>query len=221
MKRYGKKRAGRYDTSGLLEAQFEPGSGRRVLKNLVGIKRKREMDRVEAREQLRALNELIKIYGKTRRFTAADICRIHYVWLGNIYSWAGRYRQVNLSKGNFVFAAADQIPRLMQELERGALRQLTPCRIDSIDEIARALAVVHTELVLIHPFRDGNGRTARLLANLMALQAGLPPLDFSSLKGRKKKEYFAAIQTGLDRDYGLMKEIFSGVIRKTLQKRKT
>ena len=221
MKRYGKKPAGRYDTPGLVEAQFEPGSCRRVLKNLLGIKRKREMDRVEAREQLRALNELIKIYGKTRRFTAADICRIHYVWLGNIYSWAGKYRQVNLSKGNFPFAAATQIPRLMQELERGALRQFTPCCFDSIDEVARALAVVHTELVLIHPFRDGNGRTARLLANLMALQAGLPSLDFSNLKGHKKKEYFAAIQTGLDRDYELLKEIFSGVIRETLQKRKT
>jgi cell filamentation protein len=221
MKRYGKKRAGRYDTSGLVEAQFEPGSRRRVLKNLLGIKHKREMDRAEAREQLRALNELIMIYGKSRRFTAADICRIHYVWLGNIYSWAGKYRQVNLSKGNFVFAAANQIPRLMQELERGVLHQSTPCRFDSIDEIAKALAVVHTELVLIHPFRDGNGRMARLLANLMALQAGLPSLDFSSLKGRKKKEYFAAIQTGLDRDYRLLKEIFSGVIRETLQKRNT
>jgi len=221
MKKNGKKRAGRYDTSGLVEAQFEPGSRRRVLKNLLGIKRKREMDRAEAREQLRALHELIRMYGISHRFTAADICRIHYVWLGNIYSWAGKYRQVNLSKDNFVFSAAKQIPRLMQELERGVLHQFTPCRFDSIDEIARALAVVHTELVLIHPFRDGNGRTARLLANLMGLQAGLPSLDFSNLKGRKKTEYFAAIQAGLDRDYGLMKEIFSGVIRKTLQKRKT
>ena len=109
----------------------------------------------------------------------------------------------------------------MQELEREVLHQFTPCRFDSIDEVARALAVVHTELVLIHPFRDGNGRTTRLLANLMALQAGLPSLNFSSLKGRKKKEYFAAIQTGLDRDYRLLKEIFSGVIRETLQRRKT
>jgi len=56
------------------------------------------MDRVEAREQLRALNELIKIYGKTRRFTAADICRIHYVWLGNIYSWAGKYDRLTCPK---------------------------------------------------------------------------------------------------------------------------
>ncbi len=46
----------------------------------------------------------------------------------------------------------------MTELERGALRQYTPCRFDNTDEVVKALAVVHTELMLIHPFREGNGR---------------------------------------------------------------
>ena len=46
-----KKDKSRYDTSGLIDGQFEPGSGRRVLKNLLGIKRKREMDQIEGREQ--------------------------------------------------------------------------------------------------------------------------------------------------------------------------
>ena len=39
-------------------------------------------------------------------------------------------------------------------------------------------AAVHAEPILIHPFREGNGRCARLLATLMGLQAGLPALDF-------------------------------------------
>jgi len=51
----------------------------------------------------------------------------------------------------------------------------------------------------------------------MALQAGLPPLDFGGLKGKKRKEYFAAIRAGLDRDYKPMEEIFSGVILRTLR----
>jgi len=55
----------RYDTSALEEVQFQPGSRERVLKNLLGIKSKRQMDRVEAREQLRALEDLVKIYGQT------------------------------------------------------------------------------------------------------------------------------------------------------------
>jgi cell filamentation protein len=46
------KKGDRYDASDLEEAQFEPGSRGRVLKNLLGIKSQREMDWVEQREQL-------------------------------------------------------------------------------------------------------------------------------------------------------------------------
>jgi len=55
------KKGGHYDASGLIAAQFKPGSHGRVLKNLLGIKSKREMDQAEAEEQLRALEELIRI----------------------------------------------------------------------------------------------------------------------------------------------------------------
>jgi len=209
------KKGGHYDASGLIEAQFEPGSRGRVLRNLLGSKSKREMDQIEAQEQLRTLEELVRIYDQTHRITAADVRRIHKIWLGSIYAWAGNYRQVNLSKGDFPFAAANQIPRLMIEFEKGPLREYTPCRFTEMSEIARAIAVVHTELLLIHPFREGNGRVARLLAVLMALQAGLPPLDFGNIKGRKRQEYFRAVQAGLDRDYKPMEEVFSAVIRRT------
>ena len=209
------KKGGHYDALGLIEAQFEPGSRGRVLKNLLGIKSKREMDQIEAQEQLRTLEELVRIYDQTHRFTAADVRKIHKMWLEPIYAWAGNYRQVNLSKGDFPFAAANQIPRLMIEFEKGPLREYTPCRFTEMSEIARAIAVVHTELLLIHPFREGNGRVTRLLAVLMALQAGLPPLDFGNIKGRKRQEYFRAVQAGLDRDYKPMEEVFSAVIRRT------
>jgi cell filamentation protein len=211
------KKGGRYDTSKLVEAQLEPKSHGRVLKNLLGVTRKRAMDQVEAREQLRALEELIGLYDERHRFTAADVRRIHRIWLGPIYAWAGEYRQVNVSKGDFPFAAARQIPRLITELEKGPLREFTPCRVASPDEVVRAIAIVHTELMLIHPFREGNGRVGRLLAILMALQAGLPPLDFGGIKGRKRLEYFAAVRAGLDRDYGPMERMFSGVVRRTLR----
>ncbi len=211
------KKPNRYDTSGLTEAQFEPGSRKRVLKNLLGIKSKREMDRIEAREQLRALEGLSRTYDIDHRFTAADICGIHKIWLGRIYEWAGKYRQVNVSKGDFHFAAAAQIPKLMYAFEKGPLREFTPCGFNTLEEITRALAVVHTELVLIHPFREGNGRVARLLAILMGLEAGLPPLDFSGILSRRKKDYITAVQAGLGHDYKPMEKIFKTVIRRTLR----
>ena len=77
--------------------------------------------------------------------------------------------------------------------------------------------MVHTELLLIHPFREGNGRMARVLAILMGLQADLPPLNFVGITGKNRKNYFAAIQAGLDQNYRPMQEIFTGVIYKTLR----
>ena len=110
-----------------------------------------------------------------------------------------------------------KIPKLMTELEKGALTRRTPCHSASTEHLAAALAEVHVELVLIHPFREGNGRVARLLAVLMGLQAGLPALYFDNLSGRKRQQYFAAVQAGLVQDYEPMAKLFTAVIERTLQ----
>ncbi|MEA1924178.1 MAG: Fic family protein [Pseudomonadota bacterium] len=214
------KQKDRYDTSGLLEGQYEPGSRGRVLKNRRGIAKRREMDEIEAREQLRALNEFIGTYDREHRFSNTDICHMHKLWLGKIYAWAGQYRQVNVSKGDFTFAMAKQIPTLMKKFEQGALRNFTPCIFGELETIIHALAVVHTELILIHPFREGNGRLVRMLSILMGLQAGYPPLDFSLIKGKVKKEYIAAVQAGMNYDYDPMEEIFGTVLKRTLRQLK-
>lgn len=130
-----------------------------------------------------------------------------------MYPWAGEYRQVNISKGGFVFAMAAQVPRLMLEFERKELARFTPCNFDNLEFVLEALAITHCELVLIHPFREGNGRLSRLLSQLMALQAGLPLLIFSSIKGKQREAYFAAVRAGMGRDYAPMIEIFRKVVK--------
>jgi cell filamentation protein len=141
------------------------------------------MVRRESEALLAATQRLIDDTDVDQRFVADDVRGMHRTWLGEIYQWAGDYRSVTMTIDGFMFAAADQVPRLMRDLERGPLRNYTPCRFPSAEEQARALAVVHVELILVHPFRDGNGRCARLLATLMGLQAGFPPLDFSGFMG--------------------------------------
>jgi cell filamentation protein len=71
--------------------------------------------------------------------------------------------------------------------------------------------------MLIHPFREGNGRLGRLIATMMALQAGLPVLDFSEVEGARLEEYFAAVRYGVDRKYEPMMRIFRDVIESSLQ----
>lgn len=206
----------RYKAHGA-EGEFEPGSRGRVLKNLLGIRSVREMGQCESEALLAVTLQLIDEVPVDRRFTSGDLRRMHRLWLGEIYPWAGDYRHVNLAKGKFMFAAAGQIPGLMKNFERGLLSEFTPCHFVDMEDQARALAVVHAELVLIHPFRDGNGRCARLLATLMGLQAGLPALDFSGVRGREKRRYIDAIHAGVGRDYGPMIAVFRRIISRTLK----
>ena len=213
------KKSQRYNTPHLSESQFEPGSNGRVLKNKLGITSVREMDKQEKEAQMRAIEELTGVFDENHRFTAADICKLHKVWLGDIYEWAGKYRHVKMSKNDFSFSFPEQISKLMVELEKGPLSECTPCRFSSLDEVIKALAIVHAELLLIHPFREGNGRVARMLATLMALQAGLPPLDFGYVTGKGKKEYIKAIHAAMERIYEPMGKVFTSVIRKTLRTR--
>lgn len=210
------KKDGRYDVSDLTEAQFEPGSNNLVLKNRRGIKSPQEMDVAEARALERAMNSFIGSYGENHRFMVADLLALHKDWLGEIYDWAGKYRQVNISKDGFPFAAAAQVPKLMSLFERDVLQRNTPCNFTGHAEIIRALAETHVELVLIHPFREGNGRLARILSTLMALQAGLPLLDYGLIAGEKKEAYFAAVQAGMDKNYQPMERLFAEIIERSV-----
>jgi len=210
------KKGGRYDVSGLVEAQYEAGSQNMVLRNLLGIIDPDEMDRMEARALVKATDMLIREYDQEHQFTAADICYLHKTWLGEIYEWAGRYRKINITKDDFTFAMAAQIHKLMEQFERNQLTQYTPCEFKNRKEVVKALAEVHTELLLIHPFREGNGRVARLLSLLMALQAELPILDFSLIGEHKKQEYIKAVHAGIDRNYQPMEALFSEIIEKSI-----
>ncbi len=205
----------RYDTTGIPEGQFQPDSNGRVLRNKPGVADPAEMDDIEL-DLLEQLTEcVLDEVTEDQKITIQNLNEWHQRWLGNVYEWAGKYRSVNMSKGEFQFAAAHLIQKLMQEFDSKFLAAYTPCNRMGEDELVDALAVVHVEFVLLHPFREGNGRLSRLLANVMALQAGQPILDFSYLD-EHKNEYFRAIQAGLD-NYEPMKEMFRRVLHVSQQ----
>lgn len=205
--------ANRYNTTGNPEAVFQPDSNDLVLINKLSITDIDEINLVESAllDELTVvvLNEI----EANQVLSVADVCEWHRRWLGNVYEWAGRYRSVNMGKGEFQFAAAHLIPSLMAKFE-GQFLQPLACHSEMTDnELANVLANIHIEYILIHPFREGNGRLSRILAMVMATQAGRPLLDFSQLD-ENKTEYFAAVQTGLDNPEPMI-EIFKRVLRDT------
>ena len=204
---------GRYDTTGNVEAQFEPGSNDRVLANKLGISDPGEMHDVELDLLKRLHLNLLGSVAADQVITVADLCEWHRRWLGNVFVWAGSYRTVNMSKDNFPFAASGRVPKLMEDMDRKILPAHTSCSEMSEDRLVEAIAVVHVELILIHPFREGNGRLSRLLANVMALQADRPALDYTRWD-ENRTDYFAAIQAGLT-DYEPMKRLIRQALRGT------
>lgn len=201
----------RYEASGN-QAEFQPGSDGKVLSNLLGITSPAQMDDIE-------LDLLDQLYQNTfseefpnRHLKISDLKSWHHQWLGNVYAWAGELRIVNVAKSDFHFAAAAQIPRLLEKFQEACLNRFTPTYELDDTALAEALAVTHVELILIHPFREGNGRLARLLTDVMAVQAERGLLDYSAWD-KHKDRYIAAIQQGLAREYGLMMELVGSALR--------
>lgn len=189
----------RYHVSGA-EGEFEPGSNGQVLRNLVGIASPDDMDELELQLLGKLYDEVLLRNFPDRALTVTDLKRWHHLWLGNVYPWAGQERSVNLGKGGFQFAAAGLLTGLLSQFERKYLRAWTPCSSLVTAEVVNAIAVTHVELILIHPFREGNGRLSRLLADVMAVQAGHEPLDYSSWE-QFKPAYIGAIHSGISGDY--------------------
>lgn len=196
---------------------YETDSKDEVLKNYLSIKTKVKIDKIEAQELRRTESELIQIFDRNHQFTAQDICNIHELWLGDVYPIAGKYRTVFMSKNDFPFANPLLIENLMNNLEKKYLSKYTPCHFSDINKLAYALGVIHVELIIIHPFREGNGRVSRLLANLMALQAGQPPLNFEPINQIDHLQgfhrYISAIQNSCEENnYLPIQEVFKSLL---------
>lgn len=192
----------RYDSNGP-QGSFEDAEGE-VLANKLGITSPTDIDELELVLLNKLYESVLQEALPDQRITVAKIKKWHHQWLGNVYEWAGQERSVQLSKGGFMFATTEQIPNLLRKFDAECLARYTPCTEFSDDQIIEAIAITHIELILIHPFREGNGRISRLLADVMAVQAGYLPLNYESWENRKE-DYIAAIHQGLDRNYAPMK----------------
>ncbi|MBF4554397.1 Fic/DOC family protein [Corynebacterium suicordis] len=133
---------------------------------------------------------------------------IHGSLLGNIYDWAGQFRDVNMSKGGHSFGDEASMGMYMRQLQ-GKINR-TPWNDLDHSATVDQLAAIHTDLNFAHPFREGNGRASRVFMADLAAEHGVE-LDFSRVGDEQWNQ--ASADTFLD-PYGLqltaepLKEIY-------------
>jgi len=177
------------------------------LPNLKNLTQAEEIAEAEFEGFLTAEIMLTEQLTSATRFTCQYIRNIHKLALGELYSFAGKYRTVNMSKGGFLFPTALFIPQSMQIFENEILNQL-PDFYETKEQLIKDVARVHGELLFIHPFREGNGRTARILGNLMVRKQGYEGLRFDRMNLR---DYIIAVQQISKKNYSPMERMIGTI----------
>ena len=179
-----------------------------ILPNLLNSNSLREIQEAEFEGFLYAELLLTTQLTDKTKFDVDYIKNIHFLALKDVYAFAGNFRTVNISKQGFMFPTARFLDQSMQEFQTEILNKLLNeyVKLDSvlfIEDVAR----VHAELLYIHPFREGNGRTARVLLNLMLRKNGWEPLDFSKMNEELFQQYVIAVQSSAMKNYEPMKKV--------------
>lgn len=181
-----------------------------VLPNLLGLKTPQEVDLAAFEGCLRAEIYFTERLSARTKFDLAYILGLHQKSFGHLYGFAGKVRDVNLSKGNFTFPLARFLPESLKQFEAEILQPLATAHADR-QSLVQEMARVHAELLFIHPFRDGNGRIARMLANLMARRHGYGPLHYERVDEAAFENYVVAVQAAAGRNYGPMQAFIAGI----------
>jgi len=157
-----------------------------VLENGITIKGKPLKDHLEIINHKEAIEYIEDLVSKNVKLSEYDIRSVHYLILKKIDSTnASKYRNENvfISGAKHVPPVYMNVPYEMQKLidQYQAWQGLHP--------VVRA-CFLHGEFVKIHPFVDGNGRTARLLLNFELIQSGYPP---AVIKTENRADYYDAL----------------------------
>jgi cell filamentation protein len=141
-----------------------------VLKNIPGITNGTELEALELNATIARMPEVIE-HIKNKSINLKLWQDLHKILFQDIYEWAGQFRTVQMSKGKTIFAYPENIKsegiRILKELKsENYLRGL------SKSEFPLRLSYYFSECNVLHPFREGNGRTQKLLFSEIISQAG-------------------------------------------------
>lgn len=171
--------------------------GTRILRNRLGIKDARKLDRAERR----LVSDRIAEGVPRGAFDLAHLRAIHRHLFQDIYDWAGELRTVEIFKGGSQFQFRRYIQTGMADVHRRLTRAGFLQRLPA-NEFAREAGVIIGDINYIHAFREGNGRTQAQYLNQLAEQAG-HPID---LRRIDPASWIEASRTSHGTDYKLMAE---------------
>jgi len=169
------------------------GISKGILINKLGIKTQKDLDDTESllfTDTYKYFFELLK--DNKIEFSRALLFSIHEYLFCSLYSWAGKIRTVNISKGDMLFAPVEYIDNSLKEFAKLLKTELSQ-KFKNKNDISKTLALIHNEFNVIHLFREGNGRTIRLFLDLFASNAGYNPIDWSK---NSKSAYLKACVAG-------------------------
>ncbi|SFM85978.1 Fic/DOC family protein [Rugamonas rubra] len=141
-----------------------------VLLNNFDITTTKELNIIETRSSSLAIEDLLLNPAPTE-FAVSNLQAIHKKIFEDVYPWAGKFRVVDIAKGDTFFETHKDIEDKLEVLFDGC-KQKNYFTGLALDDFSQELADFLIELNRIHPFREGNGRTQRLLLSHIALNAG-------------------------------------------------
>ena len=152
-----------------------------MLENKLGLTTQAELARQE--EKISKLNaKRLFESGKINELeigTFSGLTTIHHVLFDDIYFFAGKMREVNISKGDFRFASL----------------MFLPASIDHIDKMPHTtfdeILDKYVEMNIAHPFREGNGRAMRIWLDLMLKSALGKVVDWNVID---KEDYLSSMR---------------------------
>ncbi|MEK7298687.1 MAG: Fic family protein [Candidatus Margulisiibacteriota bacterium] len=149
------------------------------------------------------------------RFGENDVQVIHYVWLKPLFSWAGKYRIVDLGTREGPWLDAQFIDEQMKDLHK-KMQRMTPFTPDMpMDTLIEYTTHIHADFMRAHPFRDGNKRCIGLLCDMLLDQAGRPPKMQHLTDPTIHKAYIKALRTLAESgNYAGALDVFSHVLGK-------
>lgn len=151
--------------------------GTNVLQNKLDI---RDLDTLHMaeRDYSSVRQTELMMQGVTGDFSFKHLCSIHKQLFQDIYTWAGKTRTVDISKGT-VFCLVQFIEMQFEDLYRKLKKENFLKDITDKAEMSERLAFYLCELNMIHPFREGNGRTQRIYIEQLCLNNGRFDIDFT------------------------------------------